>query len=155
MILFCPILEQCKVPPSPPKKKLPNVQNEGFHHMVPLDDHLQEAGPHLYNHEKGMKKVFLGPFTNVFWGSKNQISMNKLIKIFTFADVQGRGADPLANCPAAFLSYFSLWICYEIQLTNQGSKWAMKIGWVGQLFSPPPLTVKLTVKYPFFTTPLS
>ena len=24
----------------------------------------------------------------------------------------------LANCPAVFLSYFSLWICYEIQLTN-------------------------------------
>ena len=21
----------------------------------------------------------------------------------------------LANCPAVFLSYFSLWICYEIQ----------------------------------------
>ena len=24
----------------------------------------------------------------------------------------------LANCPAVFLSYFSLWIFYEIQLTN-------------------------------------
>ena len=24
----------------------------------------------------------------------------------------------LANCPAVFLSYFSLWICYEKQLTN-------------------------------------
>ena len=24
----------------------------------------------------------------------------------------------LANCPAEFLSYFSLWIFYEIQLTN-------------------------------------
>ena len=24
----------------------------------------------------------------------------------------------LANCPAVFLSYFSLWICYEIQLTT-------------------------------------
>ena len=24
----------------------------------------------------------------------------------------------LANCPAVFLSYLSLWICYEIQLKN-------------------------------------
>ena len=27
--LYCPILEQCKVAPSPSKKNLPNVQNEG------------------------------------------------------------------------------------------------------------------------------
>ena len=24
----------------------------------------------------------------------------------------------VANCPAVFLAYFSLWICYDTQLTN-------------------------------------
>ena len=28
------------------------------------------------------------------------------------------GKSKLANCPAVFLSYLSLWICYEIQLKN-------------------------------------
>ena len=28
----------------------------------------------------------------------------------------------VANCPAVFLSYFSMWICYEIQLTNKKIK---------------------------------
>ena len=33
----------------------------------------------------------------------------------------------IANCPAVFLSYFSLWICYEIQR----SKSELQVGWEG------------------------
>ena len=31
------------------------------------------------------------------------------------SEVEGEWGNKLANCPAVFLSYFSLWICYEIQ----------------------------------------
>ena len=37
----------------------------------------------------------------------------------------------LANCPAVFLAYFSLWICYETELTNTKSRKC----WIGQLIS--------------------
>ena len=30
-------------------------------------------------------------------------------------ELQAEDGVDLANCPAVFLSYFSLWICYEIQ----------------------------------------
>ena len=43
----------------------------------------------------------------------------------------------LAYCPAVFLSYFSLWICYEIKLTIQRTNWATQVGWVGQLTKVP------------------
>ena len=81
---------------------------------APLDDYLQGASPsrwsfarglslwiiickrpapHFDNHDKGVKIAFLRPFTmrkDVFWVSKNPISMKK-IKIFTFAYGQGQG----------------------------------------------------------------
>ena len=41
----------------------------------------------------------------------------------------------LANCPAVFLSYFSLWICYETQLTNTKIK-TSRVSWAMNLCSP-------------------
>ena len=38
----------------------------------------------------------------------------------------------LADYPAVILSYFSLWICYEIQIQIQRSQWVIQVGWVGQ-----------------------
>ena len=54
---------------------------------VPLDNHLQEAGPpddHLQPC-KGHEIYIFETLHDVFWVSKNQISMEKWIKIFTFA----------------------------------------------------------------------
>ena len=73
------------------------IPNSSSYCCCPLDDHLQEAGPSFWQPWKGMKNAFLRPFTmrcNVFWVSKNQISMKKKIKIFTFAYGQGRGNWP-------------------------------------------------------------
>ena len=33
-----------------------------------------------------------------------------------------------ANCPALFLSYYSIWICYETQLTSKNSKMNKRLG---------------------------
>ena len=51
---------------------------------VPPDDHLQEAGPSFWQPRKGHEKCIFEILHNVFWVSKNQISMKK-IKIFTIA----------------------------------------------------------------------
>ena len=45
----------------------------------------------------------------------------------------------LANCSAVF-SYFSLWICYETQLTNAKIKMRKKVDWVGQLTTLAPIS---------------
>ena len=41
----------------------------------------------------------------------------------------------LANCPALFLSYFSLWSCFETQLTNTKIK-TSRLSWAMNLCSP-------------------
>ena len=46
----------------------------------------KRPAPHFDNHKKGMKNAFLRPFTikkNVFWVSKNQISMKKMSVFLT------------------------------------------------------------------------
>ena len=74
------------------------IPNSSSYCCCPPDDHLQEAGPSFWQLRKGHEKcIFETPHNEikcVFWVSKNQISMKKRIKIFTFAYCKGRGGCP-------------------------------------------------------------
>ena len=77
----------------------------------------KRPAPHFDNHGKGHEKC-------IFETLHNELKCFLSIKELIFNENGSKCSHLLmvmakvANCPAVFLAYFSLWICYEIQLSN-------------------------------------
>ena len=65
----------------------------------------------------------------------NHLSFRRELLAGVPARTRSQVPGPLANCPAAFLSYFHCGFVMKYSWQIQRSQWAIQVGWVGQFTS--------------------